>query len=536
MSPPSLPRMAKSRQREVERAFEQPDEQPDQQPVAADYSAERDRCTRSFRAFVRAAWRHVEPRPLVWGWHLDAMIEALEAVTKGHVRRLVINVPPGSSKTLLVQVLWPAWEWICDQHPRSAAFPDGHRPDLKYIFATYADALALDKSLKCRRLLESVWYQTLFAERWSRDPVQWAASKFGNDKGGWRLATSVGGQGTGQHADRKVVDDPLKPQDVLGGTMKSHKIALENAWTWWTQTMSTRNTGAETAEIVIMQRLHHLDLAGRLMAAGGYEVLCIPQQFEPQHPFQKPLVLERAADGTPLRVWHDPRTEAGELMCPERFSAAECAKRKIDLGDQGYAAQEQQRPTPAAGGIYKRADFKFWTVRPHGGIWILSLDCTFKDISSSDYVAAQVWCALEAEFYLVDQVRDRLDVLATAQTVITLRAKWPQIGTILIEDKANGPAVVTILQKRVPGIEAVTPQGGKESRANATASYHRAGNVFLPDPARHPWVHDYIEEHTSFPFGPHDDQVDAQSQAITRLASDVTQYGALLKTMQQLGV
>jgi predicted phage terminase large subunit-like protein len=530
--------MARSRQREVERAFEQQqdEQQVDEQPVGPDYSAERDRCTRSFKAFVRAAWRHVEPRPLVWGWHLEAMIDALEAVTRGHLRRLVINVPPGSSKTLLVQVLWPAWEWICDQHPRTASCPDGYRPDIKYIFATYAEKLALDKSLKCRKLVESVWYQTLFAERWSRDVVQWSASKFQNDQGGWRLATSVGGQGTGQHADRKVVDDPLKPQEVLGGSMKAHKIALDNAWTWWTQTMSTRNTGPETAEIVIMQRLHHLDLAGRLLAAGGYEVLCIPQQYEPNHPFQKPLVLERAADGTPLRVWHDPRTEAGELMCPERFNDAECQKRKNDLGDQGYAAQEQQRPTPASGGIYKRAHFKFWTVRPNAGIWIMSVDCTFKDISSSDYVVLQVWCAVGSDFYLIDQVRDRLDVLATCQAIATLRAKWGQVGSILIEDKANGPAVMTIMGPKVPGMIAVNPEGGKESRANATASFHRAGNVHLPDPARHPWVHDYIEEHTSFPFGPHDDQVDGQSQALTHLASEVTQYEALLKTMQQLGV
>jgi predicted phage terminase large subunit-like protein len=536
--PPSLPTIARSRLEEIEHAFAEQAEQhlADEPAAAADYAAERDRCTHSFRAFVRAAWRHVEPRPLVWGWHLEAMIEALESVTRGQIRRLVINVPPGSSKTLLVQVLWPAWEWICDQHPRSDAFPDGYRPDLKYIFATYSDKLALDKSLKCRRLVESVWYQTLFAERWSRDPVQWSASKFQNDRGGWRLATSVGGQGTGQHADRKVVDDPLKPQDVLGGSQRAHKVALENAWTWWTQTMSTRNTGAETAEIVIMQRLHHMDLAGRLIAAGGYEVLCIPQQYEPQHPFQRPLVLERDEDGEPVRVWHDPRSEVGELMCPERFSAAECAKRKRDLGDQGYAAQEQQRPSPAAGGIYKRADFQFWTIRPHGGIWMMSCDCTFKDVNTADYVVLQVWCALGANFYLIDQVRERLDVLATCQAITTLRAKWRDIGTVLVEDKANGPAVITILKNTVPGIQPVTPEGGKESRANATASYHRAGNVHLPDPSIAPWVHDYIEEHTSFPFAAHDDQVDAQSQALTHLASQVTQFEKMLATMRQLGV
>lgn len=528
--------MARSRLREIENAFsEQAAASEAAEPATADYSAERDRCTSSLREFVRCAWRHIEPRPVVWGWHIDAMIEALQAVTRGDIRRLLINVPPGSSKTLLVQVFWPAWEWICDQHPRSASAPDGRRPDTKYIFATYSDQLARDKSLKCRQLMESVWYQTLFSDRWKRDTVQWGAGKFGNDRGGWRLATSVGGQGTGQHGDRKVVDDPVKPQDVLAGTVTAHKVALENAWTWWTQTMSTRNTGPETAEIIIMQRIHESDLAGRLLKAGGYEVLCIPQQFELNHPYHRPLVLRRQ-NGEPVQVWRDPRTEDGELMCPERFPEAECAKRKLDLGDQGYSAQEQQRPGPAAGGIYKRVHFKFWLVRPHRGVWVLSIDCTFKDSASSDWVVLQVWCSTGGDFWLVDQTRDRLDVLATCQAIITLRAKWPAIGTILIEDAANGPAVIQILRSKVPGLQAVTPEGGKISRANATGSYHRAGNVHLPDPSHAPWVHDYIEEHTSFPFGAHDDQVDAQSQAITHLAQGMADYEAMLKTMQEMGV
>lgn len=471
---------------------------------------------------------------MVWGWHLDAMIEALEAVTRGHIRKLLINVPPGSSKTLMVQVFWPAWEWICDQHPRSELCPDGHRPDMKFLYATYADALARDKSLLCRRLIESPWYQALFSERWQRDPVQWGATKFGNNRGGWRLATSVGGQGTGQHADRKVVDDPTKPQDVLAGTMSASKIALENAWTWYTQTLSTRNTGPETAECVIMQRIHHTDLAGRLLEQGGYETLVIPQRFEAKYG-ARPLVLQRDEHGEPVRVWQDPRTEDGELMCPERFPAEACRQREIDLGPLGYAAQEQQRPTPASGGLYKRGDFKFWTQRPHGGLWIMSVDCSFKDARTSDYVAAQVWCASAPNFYLVDQIRERLDVLGTCSAIKTLRGKWPLISTILIEDKANGPAVITILQKSVPGIEAVTPLGGKESRANATGSYHRSGNVYLPDPATHPWVHEYIEEHTSFPFAAHDDQVDAQSQALAHLAPNMQNVDKMLQTMREMG-
>jgi predicted phage terminase large subunit-like protein len=531
--------VAQNKLDEIERAFaeqQQAQQEPPTEPAPPDYTAERDRCTSSLRAFVMAAWRHIESKPLVWGWHMDVMVDALEAVTRGNIRRLLINVPPGSSKTLIVQVFWPAWEWICDLHPHTDSAPDGYRPDLKYIFATYSDVLARDKSLKCRQLVESVWYQTLFAERWKRDPVQWGATKFQNDRGGWRLATSVGGQATGQHGDRKVVDDPVKPLDVLRGTSAAKKIALENAWTWWTQTMSTRNTGPETAEIVIMQRIHESDLAGRLLKAGGYEVLCIPQLYEPNHPYQRPLVLASDGVGKPVRVWQDPRTEEGELMCPERFPVEEIEKQKIALGPQGFAAQQQQRPSPAGGGLYKRADFRFWTVRPHVGQWIISVDCTFTDAASSDFVVAQVWCGTGPGFYLVDQVRDRLDVLGTCQAIVTLRSKWPQVGSILVEDKANGPAVITILKQKLPGLTPVTPLGGKESRANATASFHRAGNVYLPDPSIAPWVHDYIEEHTSFPFGAHDDQVDAQSQGISHLAHHAEDFDAMLQTLREMGV
>ena len=497
---------------------------------------ERERCTRSFAAFIRAAWRQIEPRPVVWGWHMDAMVEHLEAVTAGELKRLLINVPPGSSKTLTVQVFWPAWEWICDQHKRTADFPTGFRPDIKYIFGTYGDALARDKALKCLQLVETSWYQTLFRERWQPDSMQWGASKFANRQGGWRLATSVGGQGTGQHADRKIVDDPTKPQEALSGTMSATKIALENTWTWWSQTMALRNTSADTANVIIMQRLHERDLAGRLLAEGGYEALCIPMHYEPHHPLAKPTVLKRDAHGQPVRTWKDPRTREGELMCPARFSEADCAQRKRDLGDTGYAAQEQQRPTPAGGRLYKRSDFGHWRVVPSEGTWAISGDCTFKEIDSSDWVVLQVWIASAPNFYLIDQVRDRLDVLQTCDAIASLRAKWARVREILIEDAANGPAVVQIMRRTLPGLKLVTPLGGKAARANASAAYHRSGNVLLPPADRCPWVHDYIEEHTSFPFGAHDDQVDAQSQAINHLAGDMLDYEKMVATMRQLGI
>lgn len=486
---------------------------------------------------MQAAWPSVDSQPLIWGWHNDAIVEHLEAVTRGHIRKLLINVPPGATKTISVQIMWPSWEWICNQHPRTEHNPTGLRPDLRYIYSTYSEQLALDKALEHRRLLESEWYQERFGDRWQPSPDQWGQAKFSNQQGGWRLATSVGGIATGQHADRKVLDDPIKPQDVLAGTVGTKKWALDNAWTFWTQTMGLRNTGPNTKEIVIMQRIHERDVAGRCIAEfPDYELLVIPQRFESKHPYVRRTVLERDIDGEPVRTWQDPRTDEGELMCPERFPPADVERRAKILGSQGWAAQEQQRPSPAGGSMYHREQFKHWSIVPSEGTWVISGDCTFKALDNSDWVVLQVWCARGPDFYLIDQVRDRIDVLGTCSAIQSLRAKWTRVGAILIEDAANGPAVTQIMSKSLPGMKLVRPLGGKIARANASAVYHESGNVYLPLPQRAPWVHDYIEEHVGFPFGGNDDQVDAQSQAINHLAMQAADYEAMLATMRNLGV
>jgi predicted phage terminase large subunit-like protein len=496
---------------------------------SAELKDERARLIGSLREFMRAGWHVIERQPLVWGWHNDAMVDHLEAVTRGDIRRLAISVPPGSTKTLTVQVFWPAWEWICDQHPGGV-----QRPDFRFIFATYAGDLALFKSALFAALVESDWYRGLFGERWKPRPGQWAKRMQANDHGGWRLATSVGGAATGQHADRKVGDDLLKPQDVLAGNLDEAKVALENAWTFWSQTMGSRNTGPHTAEVMMMQRIHELDPIGRVQDDPSWTQLCIPQRYEPKHPFARSNVLRRSADGVPSQTWSDPRTEEGELMCPERFSEADVLKAEHTLGPFGFAAQHQQRPSPAGGSIYLREHYRYWRSAPRGGEWCMSVDCTFKNTAGADFVAIQVWCAELPDFYLIDRTSERLDVLGTCSAIMAMRGKYSQIRDIYVEDAANGPAVVQLLQRSVPGLVLVKPMGGKVVRANASASYHRSGNVLLPDPARAPWVEDYIKQHVLFPFGEHDDDVDAQSQAINKLAESAMDEGAMARAVENM--
>jgi predicted phage terminase large subunit-like protein len=458
--------------------------------------------------FVREAWPIIDPAPFVGGWNVEAICEHLEACSSGDIRRLIINVPPGSSKTMIALIMWPAWEWTW-------------RPDGKWMCATYEVPLSYTKSKLCMRLLESEWYQERWGDSWEKDSKEWAAGMMVNDAGGFRYATGKGSGATGRHADRQIVDDPHKPQDILSGALSSSVIRAdcENTYQWWTQTMATRliaAPGIRPVRVVIMQRLHEADLTGKLQKEFGdeYEHLMIPQRFEPDR--KCITVLKRDPETKePVKIWEDPRTEPGELMCPERMNEEFCNGRKKELGSKGYAAQEQQRPTPSGGGVFKREWFKFYKSLPAKAYRNLlqSWDCSFKDLVTSDFVVGQVWAQYGPDYYLLDQVRDRMTFSGTLIAVNTLSGKWPRAHLKLIEDKANGTAVIDVLKNKISGIVPVSPLGGKEVRANACEPIVEAGNVYLPDPSIAPWVNDYIEEMVSFP-GVFDDQVDATTQAL----------------------
>ena len=214
---------------------------------------------------------------------------------------------------------------------------------------------------------------------------------------------------------------------------------------------------------------------------------------------------------------------------------------KISLGTYAAAGQLQQRPSPAGGGIIKRHWFQYWqprgmnlppvivrlpdgtersivAVEPprHVDEQIQSWDCTFKNLSTSDYVVGQVWARVGARFLLGDQIRERMDCPATVKAVRALTQKWPGTIAKLIEDKANGSAVIQVLAHEIPGLLPVNPLGGKIARAAAVSPLIEAGNIYLPHPLYAPWVNDFIEECVAFPNGAHDDQVDAMTQALLR--------------------
>lgn len=441
--------------------------------------------------FVKMAWPHCgEPSEFVPGWHLEEICLHLEAVSRGECRRLVINQPPGTGKSLLVSVFWPSWEWL-------------HRPATKWIYASYDQSLVCRDAAKQVSLVQSDFYRARWPHVRLRE-ARPAASDYSNTAGGSRFSTSVRGKVTGRHADIQVVDDPIKPKDAMGGGSVT-KAELKFVSDWWAHTMATRLSDPKTSRrVIVMQRLNVDDLAGECIAA-GYTLLRLPMRYE-------------ASD--PCRTSHggDRRTEDGELLCPSRMAQEEVSQLETDLGPDVAASQLQQRPALQGGGIFREAYLRYYDELPATGLWVQSWDMTFGSIkASADFVCGQVWLVSAGAYYLVDQVHARMQLPDMLAAVRELSAAYPRAHDKLIEDKANGMAVEQMLRQSLSGVTLVTPMGGKEARANATTPLWADGKIFLPRPTAKPWINAYTKQLLAFPRSIHDDMVDATTQALIQL-------------------
>lgn len=535
-------------------------------PQAALVAAKAEKARRSLAEFVRQAWPLVDPgMPLRWGWHVDAICAHLEEVSRGGIRRLLINIPPGHAKSLLVAVFWPAWEWTW-------------KPTTQSIFSSYAQELAERDSVRCRDLILQPWYQERFVTRqwevgsqefyapdgapWEFNPAQNRVNSFKNTVAGARQCLSVGSKATGFRGNKVVCDDPLNATDAMSD------IARESAWYWWSIVMSTRvNDPATDSFLMICQRLHEDDPSGRILAGKSYEHLCLPTEFEGD---RRCVTYIKRPDAPKEQFFEDPRSEEGELLFPALFTpeVVEQTKAPITgLGTDGFAGQHQQRPSAAEGGMFKKTYWRFWAPdgtrpvgdapRPKGCVSttnhppkalpklhqiIGSLDAAFKDGKKNDYVVFTVWGIHFAERYLLEIVRMKLDYGATkarlagcldkrcrgcAKCALALTKRHPKARRWLVEDKANGSAIVNELRIHVPGIIEVNPEGGKVTRAEVTASYAEAGQIYLAE--GDPQNEVFVEEHAMFPRGKHDDIVDSTSQLMvyTSCNVDVARLAAL---------
>jgi predicted phage terminase large subunit-like protein len=467
---------------------------------------------RSLSKYTRQAWPIIDPADYLHNWHIDCISEYLEAVTAGQIKRLLVNLPPRYMKSVLGSVSWPTWVWT-------------KKPETKWLFTSYAQSLSTKLSVDRRLILQSDWYRRNWGEKFFLLGDQNVKTEYQNNKNGVMVATSIGGTITGKGGDVIVVDDPHNPEEIDSDTIRSGVIE------YFRRTLPSRLNNKKTgAIVVIMQRLHENDLSGHIIEAGGYEHLNLPAES------QKRTIIHFPISG------RDKIREAGDLLWPEREGRDEIEAMKRALGSYNYEAQYGQNPSAAEGGMFKRWWWRYWhypdkplppvEVRQADGTILKihpeplpvkfdeelqSWDCTFKDSDGSDFVCGQAWARQQADKFLLDQVKERMDIIRTMEEIVKMTARHPKAMLKLIEDKANGPAVIQMLRRKVGGLVPVQPEGGKVSRAAAVAPEVESGNVYLPHPMIAPWVDSFINTFAGFPKVANDDEVDAMSQAVKRM-------------------
>lgn len=452
--------------------------------------------------------RHMNPKT-VQTPALDLIDAELVKVAETPNSRLIITMPPQEGKSTRVAKDFIAW--VLSQHP-----------DWRVIGASYGQSLANRNGLSVRRLVDrhpelgiKVAADNGAAHNWSVE---------GHDDSGL-FSVGIGGGVTGQKCDLLLIDDPIKSRAEADS-----KVYRDRVWDWWTDEASAR-FGADTSVVLVLTRWHHDDLAGRLLATGDWRILNIPAQ----------------ADHNPGKGETDPLgREPGEFMVSARGRSTEqWEQRKKTAGTRTWASLYQGHPTPDTGNLFPtdawaRYERPLWIVRPDGSRivpeagrdpnieLVQSWDFAFKDTKSSDFVVGQVWMRHGTKTYLLDQVRRRAGFAESCQMMLDLTARWPQAVAKLVEDKANGPAILNALRSRVGGLIPVEPEGSKYARAAAITPLAEAGDIVLPDPmapmlldedgqSTVAWVVDLTEEARDFPNGAHDDTVDGMSQANHRL-------------------
>lgn len=446
-------------------------------------------CEKSLSEFVKASWPILEPKnQYIHNWHIDLITEHLEAISTGQLNRLIINIPPRYMKSLCVSVMWPVWSWIT-------------KPELRWIFTSYSQSLSTKHSVDRRQLIQSDWFQDGWKNKFNLADDQNQKTEFLNSKRGHMVSTSVGGTVTGKGADIIVVDDPHNPLEASSDTLRLKAIEF------FDQTLTTRlDNKKEGAIVVIMQRLHEEDLTGHLLEQDTWTHLCIPALAETKIIYNFPISKK-------IKIQNE-----NEPLFVERENYEDIQKQKRALGSIAFAAQYQQQPSPAEGAIVKKEWFKFYNELPERFDEIIqSWDMSFKDSENSDYVVGQVWGRIGANKYLLDQVRKKLNFPDTVKAVVDMTNKWPKTWRKLVEDKANGSAIISSLNSKISGIIPVTPTESKLARMSAICPQIEAGNVYLPDPKLKRWTNEFIDEVLRFPKGKHDDQCDCFSQALSDL-------------------
>ena len=488
---------------------------------------------RSLVEFIKQAWSILEPgTPYVHGWHIDFMAAHLEAITDGleingmAYNRLLINVPPGHMKSMLVNVFWPAWEW----GPRNM-------PHLRYICAAHkVENLSARDSRKMRDLILSDWYQSRWGDRVSLAKDQNEKLNFQNKAKGFRIATAITSL-TGIRGDRVIIDDPHSVDSANSEVQRDTEV------TTFLEAIPTRlNDPAKSAIVVIMQRLHQEDVSGVILDKQlGYDHVMLAMEYDPTRNFQTMLGYE------------DPRQEQDELLFPERFPRHVVDRDKKTLGPFAVAGQFQQQPAPRGGGIIKRDYWIKWEEDRYPGFdYIMAaVDTAYTTKTENDYSAMTVWGVWTGNPYAVatkvlqrdgtlvdasrnvdlrvyDEQRPRLMLMYAWQDRLQLNdlvnkiAKtcndW-RVDKVLVESKASGMSVAQEIQRLYGhepwGVQISNPGAfDKVARLTSVEPVFADGMIYAPDRR---WADLVIDQCEIFPKGKHDDLVDTVSMAVKHL-------------------
>jgi predicted phage terminase large subunit-like protein len=438
-----------------------------------------------FRVFVHKVFATLSPgQTYVPAWHVEAIAWRLERVRRGEIRRLIINMPPRSLKSIAASVAFPA-------------FVLGHDPSRRIICVSYSGDLAKKHANDFRAVLESSWYRSAFPST-RVGPYKNSETEIELTARGFRLATSVGGTLTGRGGDIIVIDDPLKPDDALSETKR---LAANQ---WFTNTLLSRLDDKRTgAIVVVMQRVHVDDLTGFLLAQSDeWDVLSLP-------------AIADCDETIPLSAQRTYRRKSGEALSPEREPLDVLDAMKLQIGSDAFSAQYQQAPAPPGGAMVKRAWIRRFSELPLPSDRLMTLqswDTASKGGPENDWSVCTTWIlAPHKRWYLVDVWRRRVDYPALKTAVQALAKQW-DATRVLVEDAGAGTSLVQELKGWVLGIIAVKAEGDKASRMAVASAKFEAGQALLPE--RAPWLADLEAELFSFPGSRHDDQCDSISQAL----------------------
>lgn len=450
-------------------------------------------CRRSYFEFFKEFWGEIVPDELKLNWHLEEICDELQQIAERLINRepneydLIINVPPGSSKSTIVTIMFPAWCWVRD-------------PSLRIISGSYSATLSTSHSVKTRDLLKSDKYQRWYGHLFEFKSDQNNKTDYQNNKGGDRVSTSVGGTITGQHAHLILIDDPVNPKQAAS------EVERENANEWADKTLSTRKVDKKvTATILVMQRLHEKDLTGHWLKKPNKKVrhICLPAELS--NNVSPKELKDKYIDG---------------LLDPVRMDRETLVNQKIDLGSEGYAGQFSQRPAAEGGTIIKKHWFKIIPFTKYMEVKVKKVvnvfcDTAYTEDKKNDPSGFLACVFAENNLYILDReaVLKEFPELVKHTPAFALRNGYTNESRILIEPKASGKSLAQTLKRatNLNVVELPAPTDDKLTRATSITPFLESGRCFLIEAS---WNEAFLHQVINFPRGEHDEDVDNLVNAV----------------------